>query len=304
MSGEVMKYTHYFLLFIFCLGLLGCGMEEKVILDPGSQDFYETARLIMTKMEKDIFNHLPDQKSREEFIQEFWKKRDLDPFTEENQFKEEFFRRIEYANTHFIEGIPGWKTDRGRIYIYLGHPDNVKDFPMMSAPEAKGLLYWGYYSLRFGVEFADRLGDGTYKINNYRGNVGGLNSAIEQAKFGQIYDKNAVGKKYTDFKLLYDKESKEIVITIPVDFFLFKEENKMLKASLSFEFLVYPENRQSKDRFQEVRVFERTEEELLQLEDVEFRFPYDLNSGKHYVDVVIRTDPDVGSLRKIFNIKI
>jgi len=299
-----MKYFNCMIVVIFCLGLMGCGQGPKISLDPESQDFYETARLIMTKLERDIFNHLPDKDSRQEFIDEFWSKRDPDPSTEENEFKDEFNRRIEYANTHFIEGIPGWKTDRGRIYIYLGPPDVFQEFPMRNSPQYKGLLYWGYYALRFGVEFVDIQGDGSYKINLYRGDVGGLNWAIEQAQFGQIFGQDATDKKFTDFKLRYDKTSKEIVITIPIDFFLFEEEGKILRSNLRFEFYVYEKNRQKKDRFQEAKAFEMTEEELLQLEDVEFRFPYDLSAGKYYLDVIIRTDPDVGRMRKIFDIKI
>jgi GWxTD domain-containing protein len=304
MSGEVMKFINSMVMLLFSLGLMGCSQGPKFSLDPESRDFYETSRLIMTKMERDIFNHLPDKESRQEFIQEFWSKRDPDPSTEENEFKEEFNRRIEYANTHFIEGIPGWKTDRGRIYIYLGPPDVAREFPMRNSPTIKGLLYWGYYSLRFGVEFADRLGDGSYKINEYQGNVGGLNWAIEQAQFGQIFNQDAAGKKFTDFKLRYDKASQEIEVTIPIDFFLFEEEGKLLKTNMTFEFFVYSKNRQKKDRFQQVKAFEMAEEELLQLEDVTFRFPYVLDSGKYYLDVIIRTDPDVGRMRKIFDINV
>lgn len=299
-----MKHINAMVMVFFCLWLVGCGQGPEVSLDPESRDFYETARLVMTKMERDIFNHLPDKESRQEFIQEFWSKRDPNPSTEENEFKKEFSRRIEYANTHFIEGIPGWKTDRGRIYIYLGPPDVFREFPMLNSPRAKGLLYWGYYDLRFGVEFIDRRGDGTYRINEYRGDLGGLNWAIEQAKFGQIFDRDGVGKKFTDFKLRYDKSSQEIMVTIPIDFFLFEEEGKMLRASLTFEFFIYAKDGQKKDRFQETKAFEMTEEELLQLEEVPFRFPYDLSEGKYYLDVIIRTDPDVGRMRKIFDIKI
>ena len=99
---------------IIVLGMIGCGTSKKVVLDPESRDFYKTAQLIMTKEEKEIFNHLPDKESRGEFIEEFWAKRD--PDTEVNEFKQEFLKRINYANKYFKEGIPDWKTDRGRIY--------------------------------------------------------------------------------------------------------------------------------------------------------------------------------------------
>jgi len=64
------------------LGLIRCGFSTEIALDPDSCDFYEAARLIMSKQERDIFNHLPDQKSREEFINDFWIKRNPDPDSE------------------------------------------------------------------------------------------------------------------------------------------------------------------------------------------------------------------------------
>jgi len=82
MQAKVVKYLIPALIIIVVVSLMNCGFSGKVSLDPASQDFYETARLIMTKQEKDIFHHLPDQDSREEFIRDFWAKRDPDPQTE------------------------------------------------------------------------------------------------------------------------------------------------------------------------------------------------------------------------------
>ena len=77
------------------LGAAACSSLPKTALDPVSRDFYETARLVMTGEEDDIFQHLPDAESRREFISDFWAKRDPNPETESNEFKEEFERRIE-----------------------------------------------------------------------------------------------------------------------------------------------------------------------------------------------------------------
>ena len=66
---------------------------------------------------------------REQFIEQFWLRRDPTPDTEENEFKEEHYRRIAYANEHYASGIPGWKTDRGRIYIIYGPPDEIESHP-------------------------------------------------------------------------------------------------------------------------------------------------------------------------------
>ena len=69
---------------------------------------------------------LNTDEEREQFIEQFWLRRDPTPDTEENEFKEEHYRRIAYANEHFASGIPGWKTDRGRIYITFGPPDEIE----------------------------------------------------------------------------------------------------------------------------------------------------------------------------------
>ena len=63
------------------------------------------------------FKRLQTDEEREQFIEQFWLRRDPTPDTVENEFKEEHYRRIAYANEHYASGIPGWKTDRGRIYI-------------------------------------------------------------------------------------------------------------------------------------------------------------------------------------------
>ena len=70
----------------------------------------------------------PDEE-REQFIEQFWLRRDPTPDTEENEFKEEHYRRIAYANEHYASGIPGWKTDRGRIYIIYGPADEIESHP-------------------------------------------------------------------------------------------------------------------------------------------------------------------------------
>ena len=66
---------------------------------------------------------------REQFVEAFWKRRDPTPDTEENEYKEELYRRIAYANEHYASGIPGWKTDRGMIYIKYGPADEVDSHP-------------------------------------------------------------------------------------------------------------------------------------------------------------------------------
>ena len=84
---------------------------------------------IITPEERSAFVHLQTNEEREQFIEQFWQRRNPDPDTAENTFKEEHYRRIAYTNEHFASGIPGWKTDRGRIYIMWGPPDEIDSHP-------------------------------------------------------------------------------------------------------------------------------------------------------------------------------
>jgi GWxTD domain-containing protein len=84
---------------------------------------------IITPEERSAFLHLSTNEEREQFIEQFWQRRNPDPDSPENTFKEEHYRRIAYANEHYSSGIPGWRTDRGRIYIIWGPPDSSDEHP-------------------------------------------------------------------------------------------------------------------------------------------------------------------------------
>jgi len=84
---------------------------------------------IITPEERRSFLQLQTNEEREQFIEAFWQRRNPDPDSPENTFKEEHYRRIAYANEHFASGIPGWKTDRGKIYIMWGPPDEIDSHP-------------------------------------------------------------------------------------------------------------------------------------------------------------------------------
>jgi GWxTD domain-containing protein len=89
----------------------------------------EDVRYIITPEEMSAFKQLSNDEERDQFIEQFWLRRDPTPDTPENEFKEEHYRRIAYANEHFASGIPGWRTDRGRIYIVYGPPDQIDAHP-------------------------------------------------------------------------------------------------------------------------------------------------------------------------------
>ena len=106
--------------------------EEKLrkeLETPYRKWLSEDVGYIITDEERAAFKRLQNDEEREQFIENFWLRRDPTPDTVENEFKEEHYRRIAYANEHFASGIPGWKSDRGRIYITFGPPDERDEHP-------------------------------------------------------------------------------------------------------------------------------------------------------------------------------
>jgi len=90
---------------------------------------------IITDEERAAFKQLSNDEERDNFIEAFWQRRDPTPDTEENEYKEEHYQRIAYANEHFAAGVAGWRTDRGRIYIVYGKPDEIDSHPSGGAYE-------------------------------------------------------------------------------------------------------------------------------------------------------------------------
>jgi len=102
---------------------------KKELETPYRKWLNEDVAYIITDEERSAFKRLQTDEEREQFIEQFWLRRDPTPDTLENEFKEEHYRRIAYANEHYASGIPGWKTDRGRIYITFGPPDEIESHP-------------------------------------------------------------------------------------------------------------------------------------------------------------------------------
>jgi GWxTD domain-containing protein len=118
---------------------------------------------IITDEERAVFLRLQTDEEREQFIKSFWLRRDPNSGTEKNEYRDEHYRRIIYANEQFASAIPGWKTDRGRIYIMYGPPDTIEYHP--------GLGRWTYRFIQgigsnVVIEFTDRDGTGDFRISN------------------------------------------------------------------------------------------------------------------------------------------
>lgn len=134
---------------------------------------------IISSAELDAWKKLQTNEEREKFIEDFWHRRDPDPDTSENEYREAYYERVAYVNEHFSSGIPGYKTDRGRIYLKYGKPDEVVSHPAggryeREASEGSGSTStypferWFYRNIpgRSGadIEFVDPTGTGEYRL--------------------------------------------------------------------------------------------------------------------------------------------
>jgi GWxTD domain-containing protein len=96
---------------------------KKELETPYKKWLTEDVGYIISDEERKAFKALQTDEERDQFVEQFWLRRDPTPDTEENEYREEHYRRIAYANQYFASGIPGWKSDRGMIYIKYGPPD-------------------------------------------------------------------------------------------------------------------------------------------------------------------------------------
>jgi len=194
---KVRSARYFFLaILITALGIVGVSAQDK---NKPSQDVADKVRnvrpevkevykkwmntdvaYIITEQEKKAFKALATDEERENFIENFWRRRDPNPDTEENEYREEYYERIAYANERFTSGIPGWKTDRGRVYIAHGKPDSVESHPAGGSydrPSYEGggstttypFEIWFYRHLEgigdgLEIEFVDPTGTGEYRL--------------------------------------------------------------------------------------------------------------------------------------------
>lgn len=184
-------YFFIFALSLFSLSLMADKKKdkdrEKSLRQETSDQFLkkwlqQDVVYIITEEEKAAFKRLTTDEERYQFIEQFWLRRDPSPDTVENEFRDEHYRRIAYANERFASGKPGWKTDRGRIYITWGPPDQIESHPSggsyLRPPEEGGgttstfpFETWRYRYLEgegLGneviIEFVDPTMSGEYRI--------------------------------------------------------------------------------------------------------------------------------------------
>jgi GWxTD domain-containing protein len=176
----------------------------------------EDVAYIITDRERAAFKSLTTDAEREMFIEQFWLQRDPTPGTVENEFKEEHYRRIAYANEHYAADIPGWKTDRGRIYIIYGPADEIESHPAAGA-SAHPYEQWRYRFIEgvgtnVIIDFVDSTGTGDYRMTSDPNEKNALSGAPNP--FGPVFTSSEPGARVT----VVITSDRKMLVRIPIDF--------------------------------------------------------------------------------------
>jgi len=277
----------------------GCTPGINIKMDPFYKSFYEKTRIIMTEEELKIYSMLPDKKSKQEFIEDFWKIRDLNPATEENKAKAEFERRIEYANVWFDPFRPGteynsgqgWNTDRGRMYLIFGDPDVLvfggqTDMWLGGRNRASdnkyGMERWYYYDYDICIFFL-KDEHGKWKLMGY-GKP--LLDAMETAKLNMVSPELRVDvKRMLEFKGNFKNDT--IILRIPTKRILLDEKDEKLHSRFKVRVCIY-RNHKRIDELVEIISSSYTEDEISSMKHVTLEIPYSPSlKGEYLFDITL-----------------
>jgi len=268
-------------------------------LAPEEQEFLSSVRYIISGQEKKAFLALPPSE-RTRFIDEFWKERDLDPSTEINEYKTEYLKRIAEAKHLFSEGgTSGWLTDRGRIYILLGPPEQRETYPrgysFYSQPSE--VWHYGFYQLYF----VDSRWNGNFELVPESARMmAEINSAQTQLRSQQTVGQ---GKALADFNVDVRKTSDRerlIVVSIPYKDIWLSAEGKEFKTSLELTWEVYDAADKKIQEGKKTSPLALTQEQLKELsgKELTIEIPLDLGPGDFQVALSLKNLTDQNQVRK------
>ena len=213
------------MLIILSLSSCATSKQEKS-LDSSSSQFLSRVRYIITPEERAVFLQLPPSE-REKFIEDFWKRRDPTPETPENEFKVQYFRRINEANRLFNEpGVQGWLTDRGRVWIIFGRPDSRDIYPDGYDMYLEPVEVWYYRSQPF--VFVNRFRSGQYQLEQL--------SAERIERITQPPEVQSVRPAWpTDFEVNLKKIEEEkalVTVSLPYSQIWFKAQKERFETTI------------------------------------------------------------------------
>jgi GWxTD domain-containing protein len=228
-----------------CLAAACAAARLEWTLSPPHREFLSQVRYLISKKERRTFLNLPAAE-RDAFIGEFWKNRDPDPDTEENEFRDRYFNRIEEANRLFkATGAPGWLQDRGRIYILLGPPEERETYPRGRSLYDPPYEVW-YYGF-FPILFIDKTWSGDYTLEPESAMQIALINEAQMEQKPKAFD----SKPTLEFALQVETGQAgevRVRIKIPYKAIWFSSEGRTLKTNLEMALAVTALDDNGQDR--------------------------------------------------------
>ena len=272
-------------------------------LDPDSREFLSKVRYLITKEERRTFVNLPASE-RPKFIDEFWKKRDPNPETDENEFKEQYFQRIEEANRLFTEGEePGWLQDRGRIYILLGPPSNRETYPRGVTFYGKPTEIW-YYNF-FPIVFIDQFWNGHYKLDPDNPEQLAEIMRAQMEWKPHVSSEKGLLDCALDVKKLESGEAL-IRVSVPYKKIWMKAEEKSLQTSLGVSLEVLDSSDKKVWEYEKDYPISLTEEKLEKIveDDYTIEVPLTLKPGDYMLTLALTNASDGARIYKRFKFNL
>lgn len=304
-TGENMNKTKWHriwipIVFLAVATKAGAFPSQKPEMDPVTEEFISTARYLLSRQDKKTLGRLDPSKQRV-FIQEFWKSRDPDPYTEINEFKVEYYNRIADANKLFYEGpTPGWLQDRGRIYITLGPPDERirYDYGLNRHYER-----WNYFKRREIAPLSLIFINHTLVVNNAYHLVKmqhAFSVGLPQPTANPSFEFTAKIHKGPDLR-------SSLVIKVPYTHIWLSEHETCLETTLSLLIKLYRDSEE--DVYWALKqnyplVIESTQLEEYIGREYQIEIPLPLPSGRYRMDIELRNVTDDRDTWKTLNFRL
>jgi GWxTD domain-containing protein len=274
---------------ICALAIFSCSLgRTPKNLNPQEQEFLSQVRYIMTREERKTYLSLPSFE-RPRFVEEFWKKRDTDPLTEANEYKDEYLKRVEEAKHLFTEGgHSGWLTDRGRVFILLGPPEQRETYPrgqsIYDIPSE--IWHYGFYQIRF----FDTRWNGNFELDPTSAQ---LLADVNLAQMNLRPRIKVEGQAVSDFKIDFRKAGERtqlIVVSVPYSEIWFSSEDQRFKATLEVAWEVYDSDGRKIGEGSKTSPLDLSKEEIKEFKGREFSidFPLKLILGEYQVAVTLK----------------
>jgi GWxTD domain-containing protein len=273
------------------------------------QEFFKYAQYLFTKNERKIFRSLSTDEARERFIKNFWEIRDPSPYTADNEFKLEMEQRYEYVIKYFKEGpIPGWKTDRGRIFLMLGPPTAQQEDMQVDELNRASIIQWYYDEYNVYVRFIDYEGTGIYQMDLRTVSLA-LLDVLDNKKYFIVNKEGNINLEALDIDLNYDNKTREFLVEVGTKNLNYEdvpESSSEMMAKIKVDLVVYPSKKLDDfSKYSEVKSVKVPKEKLLEKKaTISIRIPLELPKGKIKIDAIITDALGDAVFRKFISLNV